>query len=79
MTERRSHDGYDLSLPVIIRLVAERVADTSKGSTRDVSTERTVLQIFSGLILIRLKGLLARNISRLAFLRVSAHVPRKGE
>src|SRR4030081_4086724 len=38
MTERRVARRYDLSLPVIIRLSAERVADTQKGKTRDVST-----------------------------------------
>src|SRR6267142_6267867 len=38
MTERRIARRYDLSLPVIIRLSAERVADTQKGKTRDVST-----------------------------------------
>src|SRR5712671_1312690 len=38
MTERRIARRYDLSLPVIIRLSAERVVDTQKGKTRDVST-----------------------------------------
>jgi c-di-GMP-binding flagellar brake protein YcgR len=38
MTERRIARRYDLSLPVIIRMSAERVADTQKGKTRDVST-----------------------------------------
>jgi c-di-GMP-binding flagellar brake protein YcgR len=38
MTERRTARRYDLSLPVIIRLAAERPADTQKGKTRDIST-----------------------------------------
>jgi hypothetical protein len=38
MTERRIARRYDLSLPVIIRVPAERVADSQKGKTRDVST-----------------------------------------
>ena len=38
MTERRTARRYDLTLPVIIRVPAERAADTQKGKTRDVST-----------------------------------------
>jgi len=38
MTERRTARRYDLSLPVIIRVQAERAADTQKGKTRDIST-----------------------------------------
>src|SRR5947209_20569789 len=38
MTERRTARRYDLSLPVIIRVPAERAADTQKGKTRDIST-----------------------------------------
>ena len=38
MTERRIARRYDLSLPVIIRVPTERVADSQKGKTRDVST-----------------------------------------
>ena len=38
MTERRTARRYDLSLPVIIRVPAERVSDTQKGKTRDIST-----------------------------------------
>jgi len=38
MTERRTARRYDLSLPVIIRVPAERIADTQKGKTRDIST-----------------------------------------
>jgi c-di-GMP-binding flagellar brake protein YcgR len=38
MTERRTARRYDLSLPVIIRIPAERLADIQKGKTRDVST-----------------------------------------
>jgi predicted lipoprotein len=38
MTERRTARRYDLSLPVIIRIPAERVIDSQEGKTRDVST-----------------------------------------
>src|SRR5712691_3634974 len=38
MTERRTSRRYDLSLPVIIRVPAERPADTQQGKTRDIST-----------------------------------------
>ena len=38
MTERRTARRYDLSLPVIIRVPAERAADTQNGKTRDIST-----------------------------------------
>src|SRR2546426_1730109 len=38
MTERRTSRRYDLSLPVIIRVPAERAADTQQGKTRDIST-----------------------------------------
>src|SRR6185295_14217070 len=39
MTERRTARRYDLSLPVIIRVPAERIAlDSQKGKTRDIST-----------------------------------------
>jgi c-di-GMP-binding flagellar brake protein YcgR len=38
MTERRTARRYDLSLPVIIRVPAERVSDAQKGKTRDIST-----------------------------------------
>ena len=38
MTERRTARRYDLTLPVIIRVPAERVVDTQKGKTRDIST-----------------------------------------
>jgi c-di-GMP-binding flagellar brake protein YcgR len=38
MTERRIARRYDLSLPVIIRVPAERVPEAQKGKTRDVST-----------------------------------------
>jgi c-di-GMP-binding flagellar brake protein YcgR len=38
MTERRTARRYDLSLPIIIRVPAEHVADTQKGKTRDIST-----------------------------------------
>ena len=38
MTERRTTRRYDLSLPVIIRVPRERVADSQEGKTRDIST-----------------------------------------
>jgi PilZ domain len=38
MTERRTARRYDLSLPVIIRIPAEGVAEMQKGKTRDLST-----------------------------------------
>jgi c-di-GMP-binding flagellar brake protein YcgR len=38
MTERRTARRYDLSLPVIIRVPAERVPDRQQGKTRDIST-----------------------------------------
>lgn len=38
MTERRTARRYDLSLPVIIRVPADRADDTQKGKTRDIST-----------------------------------------
>lgn len=38
MTERRTTRRYDLSLPIIIRVPAERALDTKQGKTRDVST-----------------------------------------
>ena len=38
MTERRTARRYDLSLPIIIRVTAERELDTQQGKTRDVST-----------------------------------------
>jgi c-di-GMP-binding flagellar brake protein YcgR len=39
MTERRTARRYDLSLPVIIRVPAERIVpDSQKGKTRDIST-----------------------------------------
>ena len=38
MTERRIARRYDLSLPVIIRVPADRTPESQKGKTRDVST-----------------------------------------
>ncbi len=38
MTERRIARRYDLSLPVIIRVPTERIAESQRGKTRDVST-----------------------------------------
>jgi PilZ domain len=38
MTERRTARRYDLSLPIIIRVPAERVRDSQPGKTRDIST-----------------------------------------
>ncbi len=38
MTERRTARRYDLSLPIIIRVPAERLPDSQLGKTRDIST-----------------------------------------
>jgi hypothetical protein len=38
MTERRTARRYDLSLPIIIRVPAERAPDSQQGKTRDIST-----------------------------------------
>ena len=38
MTERRTARRYDLSLPIIIRIPAERRDDSQEGKTRDIST-----------------------------------------
>ena len=38
MTERRTTRRYDLSLPVVVRVPAERTVDLQQGKTRDVST-----------------------------------------
>jgi len=38
MTERRTTRRYDLSLPVIIRVPADREPDSRQGKTRDIST-----------------------------------------
>lgn len=38
MTERRTTRRYDLSLPVIIRVPAEKKQDSQQGKTRDIST-----------------------------------------
>ncbi len=38
MTERRTTRRYDLSLPIIIRVPAERQEDSQEGKTRDIST-----------------------------------------
>jgi hypothetical protein len=38
MTERRTARRYDLSLPIIVRMPAERSRDRQLGKTRDIST-----------------------------------------
>ena len=38
MTERRTARRYDLTLPIIIRVPAEREIDSQEGKTRDIST-----------------------------------------
>jgi c-di-GMP-binding flagellar brake protein YcgR len=38
MTERRTVRRYDLSLPITIRVPAERALDAQQGKTRDIST-----------------------------------------
>src|SRR6267378_375075 len=38
LTVRRSTRRYDLSLPIIVRVPAERALDSQQGKTRDIST-----------------------------------------
>lgn len=38
MNERRTTRRYDLSLPVLIRVPAEKMIDSQRGKTRDIST-----------------------------------------
>ena len=38
MAERRTTRRYDLTLPIIIRMPAERAPDSQLGKTRDIST-----------------------------------------
>src|SRR3981189_2404934 len=38
MAERRTARRYDLSLPIIIRVPAEKMPDSQQGKTRDIST-----------------------------------------
>jgi len=38
MTERRTTRRYDLSLPILIRVPAEKGQDSQHGKTRDIST-----------------------------------------
>src|SRR5467141_2334517 len=38
MMERRTTRRYDLSLPIIIRIPAERALESQRGKTRDIST-----------------------------------------
>jgi len=38
MTERRVARRYDLSLPIIVRVPADRALDSQQGKTRDIST-----------------------------------------
>ena len=45
MSERRTTRRYDLSLPVIIRVSAERAVDSQEGKTRDISTRGLYLVI----------------------------------
>ncbi|HEX8765131.1 MAG TPA: PilZ domain-containing protein [Candidatus Acidoferrum sp.] len=37
MTERRTSRRYDLSLPILVRVPAEKTVDSQKGRTRDIS------------------------------------------
>ena len=39
MSERRVARRYDLSLPVMVRIPAQGVAETQSGRTRDISTK----------------------------------------
>jgi c-di-GMP-binding flagellar brake protein YcgR len=45
MTERRTARRYDLSLPVIIRLPAEKEISSRHGKTRDISTRGVYFMI----------------------------------
>jgi PilZ domain len=38
MSERRNARRYDLSLPIIVRIPKQRVAENQSGKTRDIST-----------------------------------------
>jgi len=38
MSERRGTRRYDLTLPIVVRMPAERVLATQNGKTRDIST-----------------------------------------
>ena len=38
ITERRTTRRYDLSLPVLVRVPTEKVIESKKGKTRDIST-----------------------------------------
>jgi c-di-GMP-binding flagellar brake protein YcgR len=38
MTERRTARRYDLTLPISIRVAAERIVNRKEGRTRDIST-----------------------------------------
>jgi len=38
ITERRTSRRYDLSLPVLVRVPTEKLPDSQKGNTRDIST-----------------------------------------
>lgn len=38
MSERRTARRYDLTLPVTVRISAQRAAELQKGKTRDIST-----------------------------------------
>ena len=49
MTERRTTRRYDLSLPVIIRVPAERVADSQEAFRRVVNRQRGVHHPRAGL------------------------------
>jgi len=37
-TERRTSRRYDLTLPVLVRVPTEKISDSQKGKTRDIST-----------------------------------------
>src|SRR5690242_18934107 len=37
-TERRTNRRYDLTLPVLVRIPADKIVDSQKAKTRDIST-----------------------------------------
>jgi hypothetical protein len=48
--ERRSSRRYDLSLPVVIKVLLEKEASSRKGKTRDISTRGVYFTVDQDLI-----------------------------
>jgi c-di-GMP-binding flagellar brake protein YcgR len=49
MTERRTVRRYDLSLPILVKIPAERIAESQRGKTRDISTRGLYFVLDQGL------------------------------